>query len=126
MRKTCSLLLVIARRNSSCLIPSLSVRCSLELLKRVDLETTFSEVDKVLSGNCDNTPETAPKKVQTCERGIAESQASEMDTGEFVVSGFWSASNLVLMLLWYGLTRRRKSESACVKSTSEQSLLDMN
>ena len=31
--------------------------------KSVDLETTFSEFDKVLSGNCEKTPETAPKKV---------------------------------------------------------------
>ena len=29
----------------------------------MDLKTTFSEFDKVLSGNCDNNPETASKKV---------------------------------------------------------------
>ena len=47
--------------------------------KSVDLETTFSEFDKVLSGNCENTPETAPKKVgKLCEREIAESQAADL------------------------------------------------
>ena len=63
MRKTSSQFLVIARLKSSWLIPSFSLRCSLEHLQRVDLEATFSEFDKVLSGNCDNTPENARKNV---------------------------------------------------------------
>ena len=59
-RKTSLQLLVIARYTDSCLNSSLSLRFFTGTHRKcVDLVTTFSDFDQVLSENCDDAPEAA-------------------------------------------------------------------
>ena len=70
----------------------------------VDLETTIPDIDEVLSGKCDDTPEIAFDMV---------GDWMDANTHRYLCFNIWK----VLMMVWCGLTKRsRMSEKASVRS----------